>query len=111
MRVRRCVSAVSARAVAGDDGGVVPAARGAGAEVREGVHAGGGGMGRRGAAHAHVRGAAGDRAGAVRVSRGAASLHLPHLQSGQVQSQHGGHHFTSSLSKYCPNVFIYIFIF
>lgn len=72
--------------MAGDDGGVVRAARGAGAEVREGLRAGGGGLGRRGAAHAALRAAAARRARAVRRAGAAAAQHLPHLQPRQGQA-------------------------
>lgn len=59
------------------------AARGAGAEVRQGLHAGGGGLGRRRAAHAALRAAARRRARALPGAGRAAARHLPPLQPRQ----------------------------
>lgn len=64
---------------------MVRAARGAGAEVREGVHAGGGGLGRRRPAHAHGGAARQHRARPVRSARRAHAQHIPRLQPRQVQ--------------------------
>lgn len=66
----------------GDDAGVVRAARGAGAEVRQGLRAGGGGLRGRGRrpAHAALRAAAQHLAAALRRARTAPAHHIPHLQ-------------------------------
>ncbi|XP_026313660.1 protein C12orf4 homolog isoform X1 [Hyposmocoma kahamanoa] len=79
-------AAAAPRALRGDDAGVVHAPRRAGAEVREGLRAGGGGLGRRRAADAALPAAARHARRPLHGAGAPAAQHLPPLQPRQGQA-------------------------